>query len=459
MKCFNCGAELDKKDFCPGCGISVRIYKKIVHTSNFYYNQGLDRATVRDLSGAAESLRKSLRFQKGNIQARNLLGLVLFEMGETVSALGEWVISKSMMPENNDAEKYLDAIQKNPARLDTINQTIKKYNQALLYCRQDSTDLAIIQLKKVLSLNPKLVKGHQLLALLYIKEGQYERAKKSLRAALKVDSANTLSLRYMRETNQMLRESNSGKKKKPEDDLISYRSGNDLIIQPTRLKDTSGFSTVVAVLAGIVIGVAVTCFLVVPGIRQNAKQDANTAVNQANETIASKNQEITSLENQITDLNNRLEDEAADSDTLLDRVTSYDQLLQAYQLYLDDESISSAETLANVNRDYLTEDGQAIYDDLADEVNSGYILALYEQAATDYNERNYEEAAEGFEKVVAIDEKYEDGDVLYFLAQCYRNLGEDEKAITYYQKVTDLYPGTEHAANAQEYLAELQESQ
>ena len=35
----------------------------------------------------------------------------------------------------------------------------------MLYCRQNSTDLAIIQLKKVLSLNPKLVKGHQLLAL------------------------------------------------------------------------------------------------------------------------------------------------------------------------------------------------------------------------------------------------------------------------------------------------------
>lgn len=459
MKCFNCGAELQKTDFCPNCGISVRIYKKIVHTSNFYYNQGLDRATVRDLSGAAESLRKSLRFQKGNIMARNLLGLVLFEMGETVSALGEWVISKSMMPENNDAEKYLDAIQNNPARLETINQTIKKYNQALLYCQQNSTDLAIIQLKKVLSLNPKLVKGHQLLALLYIKEGQYERAKKSLRAAMKVDAANTLSLRYMRETNQMLREANPNKKKKPEDDLISYRSGNDLIIQPTRLKDTSGFATVLSVLAGIVIGVAVTCFLVVPGIRQSAKSNANTAVNQANETIASKNQEINSLENQITELNSRLEDEAADSDVLLDRITSYDQLLQSYQAYQDGDNIASGEALANVNKDYLTEEAQSIYDDLSDQVNSGYIQTLYEDAGTAYNERNYEDAATGFEKVVAIDEKYESGDALYFLAQCYRNLEQDEKAITYYQKVVDQYPNTEHASNAQQYLEELQEAQ
>jgi len=77
-------------------------------------------------------------------------------------------------------------VQKNPAQLETVNQTIKKYNQALLYCRQNSTDLAIIQLKKVLSLNPKLVKGHQLLALLYMKENKFEQAKKSLRAAMKL---------------------------------------------------------------------------------------------------------------------------------------------------------------------------------------------------------------------------------------------------------------------------------
>ena len=66
------------------------------------------------------------------------------------------------------AGEYLDEIQKNRARLESINQTIKKYNQALLYCHQDSRDMAIIQLKKVLSMNPKMVQGHQLLGLLYL---------------------------------------------------------------------------------------------------------------------------------------------------------------------------------------------------------------------------------------------------------------------------------------------------
>ena len=129
-------------------------YNKIIRLSNTFYNDGLKKAKVRDLSGAAKSLRMSLQYYKANIEARNLLGLVYYEMGEVVDALSEWVISRSLKPEGNPAEQYLDAIQSNSSRLSSVNQTIKKYNQALLYCQQDSKDLAIIQLKKVLSMNP-----------------------------------------------------------------------------------------------------------------------------------------------------------------------------------------------------------------------------------------------------------------------------------------------------------------
>ena len=174
MVCYNCGGSLSEYDFCTNCGVDVALYKKIMFISNRFYNDGLEKATVRDLSGAVASLRQSIKFNKNNIAARNLLGLVYFEMGEVVSALGEWVISKNLSPKKNIADDYIDMIQTNQSRLDAINQTIKKYNQALAYCRQDSNDLAVIQLKKVLSYNPKFVRAHQLLALLYINSEEWE---------------------------------------------------------------------------------------------------------------------------------------------------------------------------------------------------------------------------------------------------------------------------------------------
>ena len=85
MNCYYCGAYLDSMDTCPKCEADVKIWKKIVSISQTkLYNDGLERAQVRDLSGAVEYLKMSLRYNKMNTNARNLLGLVYFEMGESV---------------------------------------------------------------------------------------------------------------------------------------------------------------------------------------------------------------------------------------------------------------------------------------------------------------------------------------------------------------------------------------
>ena len=113
MNCYYCGCRLSEHDFCTGCGTDVSTYKKIIYNSNRCYNDGLEKATVRDLTGAITSLRQSLKFDKTNIEARNLLGLVYFEMGEVVAALSEWVISKNLRPNKNIADDYIDMIQAN----------------------------------------------------------------------------------------------------------------------------------------------------------------------------------------------------------------------------------------------------------------------------------------------------------------------------------------------------------
>ena len=120
MKCYQCGNRLSKEDFCTGCGADVGVYKKILAMSNYYYNDGLAKANVRDLSGAALSLRQSLKYNKRNMEARNLLGLVYFEMGEAVLALSEWIISKNLEPVKNIADEYINALHESPTRLDNI---------------------------------------------------------------------------------------------------------------------------------------------------------------------------------------------------------------------------------------------------------------------------------------------------------------------------------------------------
>ena len=51
MNCMNCGAFLVDKDldYCPKCGCNVLIQKKVDYLSRKCYNEGLEKASVRDL--------------------------------------------------------------------------------------------------------------------------------------------------------------------------------------------------------------------------------------------------------------------------------------------------------------------------------------------------------------------------------------------------------------------------
>ena len=106
--------------------------KKIMYQSNSWYNDGLRKAQVRDMSGAIVSLQQSLQYNRENIAARNLLGLVYYGIGEVSEALVEWIISKNLCPRDNIADYYIKNVQNSANELESLNQAIKKFNQCLL---------------------------------------------------------------------------------------------------------------------------------------------------------------------------------------------------------------------------------------------------------------------------------------------------------------------------------------
>lgn len=451
MICYRCNNQAGNHDVCPVCGADLHVFQKVLRLSNMYYNDGLQKAEVRNLSGAIISLKKSLKFNKYNIDARNLLGLVYYEMGETVDALSEWVISKSYQQDDNIAGRYLDELRQNRTQLESINQTIKKYNQALLYCRQDSKDLAIIQLKKVLSLNPRLVRGHQLLALLYLQEDRLEQAKKSLRNAGKIDANNTTTLRYLKEVNARLKERNSNKKKK-EDDLISYQSGNETIIMPNRFQDSSLSSTLSYMVIGLVVGILVIGFLVVPGVRSQARQEVKEELVAANDALATNAQTISSLENELEDVKEKLAEFEGVDGALPEQTAAYEALLAAYVAYVNNDYATAGIEIEKVDKTQLTETAGTTYDTVWNAVAPAYYSGIYSDAYTAFAEANYEEAINLFVKVVSYDEDYKDGYAAYYLAQAYNKNGDMQSARPYYQYVIDNYPGTERARTAKNYL-------
>ena len=99
------------------------IFESASVTPTAYYNLGLEQAGVRNLSGAIVSLKNSLKFNKYNIDARNLLGLIYCETGEVVDALSEWVISRVISRRTILPVIILMQIQQGRKKLDSVNET------------------------------------------------------------------------------------------------------------------------------------------------------------------------------------------------------------------------------------------------------------------------------------------------------------------------------------------------
>ncbi len=470
MICYRCGCTLSEHDFCTNCGADVALYKRIIYISNRFYNEGLERAGVRDLTGAITSLRQSLKFDKNNVEARNLLGLVYFETGEVVAALSEWVISKNLRPKKNIADDYINMIQTNQNRLDTINQTIKKYNQALTYCNQDSLDLAVIQLKKVLSLNPKFIRAHQLLALLYINSEEWERAKRELTKCLEIDTNNTATLRYLKEVDEMLLPEegvrNSSKKQKKSDEVIKYQSGNETIIQPANVKESRGVTSLLNLGIGLAIGIAIAFFLILPARIQAAKANIDEELRKVSEQSDAKTATIDELQQQLGELesqNEALQQDLAANMGTDGAIQSVESLMEAAGAYLTDpEDVTVVADYLEQTEKEMAEEEEQEHTEAFDNLYNTLVALVGPQVAEAYDEdghaafwaANYEDAIPNLEKAYRYDPT--NGQALYDLANSYFQIGDMEKARELYLQVVELFPNTEKADKSEQQLAEME---
>ena len=364
MNCMNCGAFLTDMDldYCPNCGYNVLIQKKVDYLSKIFYNQGLEKASIRDLSGAIACLKQSLMYDKRNIRARNLLGLVYFETGEVVSALSEWVISKNLQPTRNLASEYINKLQANPNKLAAINETIKKYNHALMLCREGHEDMAAIQLRKILTQNSKLIKGYHLLALIQMKNGEWNKARRILKKAARIDKTNTTTLRFLREVDEQTGVTTrlekkkkglfrSGTKENPDTDIL----GSERVAQPTVYREHSKVSVFFILMAGIAAG-AVAFWLLA----------ANQQIVQYSESLASQGAELTKAQGEAKESGDTVESVTQELTTEQAKSESYQALLQAYTYYQQQNLDEAAVEIQKVHVDVLTDSMKSVYTTIRD---------------------------------------------------------------------------------------------
>lgn len=378
-----------------------QLYNKIHNSSNWYYNRALMKAKIRDLSGAIEDLQTAIKYNKMNIPARNLLGLVYYEMGEVCQALCQWTISSSFQTLGNPAIEYLEAVKSDKVGVENVNSMVRKFNQALIHARHNSDDLAIIQLKQVIEMTPNYVNAHLLLSLVLMRNGQYSQARKSLRTVLRMDVNNLDALRYMDEVRQELRARNRRKhmqeNQMDDDSKIQRRFFSDEEEEAHNRKNYS------YMIFGLVMGVLFMAVLVLPNARERAIQVSGSS-NKRYE------QQVKTLEAQLAELQK-----------------------------------------SNQNAQKELDKYAAIPDDYFETASA----AVFEEAYTMYEEGSYSAALEKFTEAYQMNP--DNGRALFFMGKMNHLLDNYDKAREYFTQVVEQFPNTEQSEEADRLMKEMDE--
>ena len=463
MTCPNCGKEYSSGSTCPFCNVDKVLYSGTVRISDVLYNKGLAKLKVSDLSGAMDALSKSVDINKNNTQARNLLGLVQYEVGYVGDAIKNWVISCGLQKENNPAATYMSAFQKNARAFERLKDAIRIYNQALNDIWQKSDDMAIIKLRQAVDLNPKFIDALNLLAFCYMIQKDKAKALAAVERVLELDKSNTTALNYYNELNP---KSPLVKAKPPRWRPAASPAAEAPLSAPfkkvtlhERRNVNFHIEGILCLVIGVVCTLGVMFVLVNPAlarVQENRVDDVQARlaqVEQAYDTLQEdKDEVIAVLESRI----NEYEDDVRAWEHRYDTLERNLQVLHAFELLREDRLREAVDALGGVDTDGLRADiaerahevRQIAYPQLARE--------YFGEGLRAYNALDFEKARVDFERAYRYAQHIDDpglqGDIMYYLAWTFSRdfPGTDiERAIHYFERMIEEFPNHRYVRHAQ----------
>ena len=458
--------------------MNPRIVEKIRRRANEFYNLGLDLANRQNLSGARQQLLKAVSYDKRHTDARNLLGLVCFQMGEIGEAIRHWTVSITLNPAtDNRAQLYLRDLKRNEKLAQSMNESLRLCNEAMVQLRKESPDYALVRLKKAVAMNRNYIKAYLLMALCYMETKNFRKAKAALDKVEKLDVNNAVVLGYRTAIREMQAEGQEDAGDHEIQDLT-----RDLYVQRNlatpdvqeiftgkrdkrrSMRNWSGpVAQMLLFLVGIGCGVAAMFTLYVPDKvdslnSQVSKLTAELTENKtARETLESQlaqaQREAHQAQQEKTDLELRLEDI---NDEWQDRLSQQKEnpLAAAMTAYIQEDYTACGKALAQVDEGSLEGENKELYTALQDKIKEPLYTSAFTTGYNAYREAQNLSGDSRTEKLtLALEQltlaaEYSDAgteqrtDALYFLARTYYLQEDWAQAMTSFDEYFEEYTGS-----------------
>jgi len=320
-----------------------------------------------------------------------------------------------------------------------IEKAVTLYNQAIMSLESKSEDIAVIELKKALSLYPDFTEAKMLLSLAYMINHKYNEAEQLLNSVVEGDNVIARASLYLQYIQMKSPSSHNRSPKK----VVRIRLPKIQFV---------GVRGILKLLIVFSIGVMVASFMFksnssnqsmndnalnnhVSILEENVKQLEQQLNEVTNEnTYLKKVQELLMIENNIESGNI---DEAKNKIEQLKDFTFHEPERQKYDALLEKiNQMSTAQSDAAVN----TVSGMEAY-------NKGY---------TAYKEGKYSEAISYLnEYLKSAPNNTTAQSAWYVLGKSYQAVGDKENAASCYNKVIQDFAGSEYANYARSRLKEL----
>lgn len=383
---------------------------------------------------------------------------------------------------------------------DNVRNSVFLYNKAIESLKSGSEDIAAIELKKAISMNPHFYEALNLLGLCYSILGENEKAAEAFGQVIKAESNSVLALNYVKRfgfaepapqqkagrANRQGRQSRPGQPRqsqpeqpgsagltgqqglpgmeglpqpdrqgRPEEPLKRARTSK----APGKLAGTWKYNAILHTALKIGIGFAAGLLLsalIFTAFPREGGEPENQPPDTAEDAIEELKAEYEAKLKELQDKYNVLTE---DKETAVQQADYYKASLKLYEI---DELAGAGKYEEAANMLFLMktvdfkDNEKTKFDDLYKTVMPLAAKEAYNEGYKLYNSRKYQEALERLEKVQTYDPEFNRMDAaLYYTGRSYQILQDSRSALALFQKLVDTYPKSYYARSARTRINEL----
>lgn len=343
---------------------------------------------------------------------------------------------------------------------DNIKNSVILYNKALDSLKASSEDIAIIELKRAISMNPNFHEAMNLLGICYSYIKDYSKAAEMFNKVVAAENNSIQALNYLNRMNAddsippmpEAKKKAVDKKSSPKTDDVK----KSVPVRSISLKNEK--LDILKYVIGFVIG-AVLIFLLNPLFNPGKNVKAPSAGDNASKSSSSS--PGGSYETKYKKLNDDYENTKKALEASNKEVDYYKNVTKLFEIenkVIANDFMSAADMLVLLKTITFKDPEKGRYEALVRDIMPRAVQTAYGQGMNLFNSRKYDDAAKKFSSVEKYGTEWPLADIsLYYLGKTYIELKDSRNAIDTFQKVKNAYPGTKYAAWADSKIKQLTE--